>query len=518
MSSTPPNILFIVLDTQRRDRLSVYGNPRETSPELDAFSTGATLFERAISPAQWTIPAHASMFTGLYPSTHELVEANRVLSGSYPTLPEILQASDYHTVGFCNNPLVGVLNTGLQRGFDNFYNYAGAAPNRPLQSRRFGLPQPLSIQWQRFARMVSNQFAHNDWLFRLSLNPLLTPIWTRYVNYKGDTETSISDVIDYLEYHRGQQSNQPLFTFLNLMGTHLPYRPPQDALDQVAPHLRHDRQAYKFMGRFNADAARWASPAVPPLQDWEHRVIEDFYDAEIAHQDRHLGRLLRSLKQSGALDDTLVIIAADHGEGHGDHDFFGHSFVVYQELVHVPLMIRYPERFPAGKRVTTNISTRRLFHTVLDIAGITPPLAADDPNADVQGLSLTRSLNGKPDTERGLAFAEAFPPQTFLSVMRHRAPALIDQLALTQVRRGVYEGEHKLAVVADRVEGLFDVQQDPAETRDVSQQHAPLVVELKTKLASFVRQAVEVRADSVAQHSEVSDEVIENLRALGYIE
>src|SRR5690606_10056998 len=132
---------------------------------------------------------------------------------------------------------------------------------------------------------------------------------------------------------------------------------------------------YKFMGRFNADAARWASPVVPPLQDWEHQVIEDFYDAEIAHQDRHLGRLLHALRQSGALDDTMVIIAADHGEGHGDHDFFGHSFVVYQELVHVPLMIHYPERFPAGKKVATNVSTRRLFHTVLDVAGITPPLA-----------------------------------------------------------------------------------------------------------------------------------------------
>jgi uncharacterized sulfatase len=517
---TSPNILFIVLDTQRRDRLSAYGHTRSTSPELDAFSTGATVFERAVAPAQWTVPSHTSMFTGLYPSTHEITEANRQLSGSYPTLAEILQASGYHTVGFCNNPLVGLLNTGLQRGFDQFYNYSGAAPNRPLQTRRFGLPMPLSVRWHRFARAVSNQFAQHDWLFRMSLHPLLTPIWTRYVNYKGSTETSVDDLIAYLGAHR-RQSDQPIFAFLNLMGTHLPYRPPQDALDRIAPGLRRDKHAYRFMGRFNADAARWASPADPPLQDWERAVIDDFYDAEIAHQDIHLGRLLRSLKASGTLDDTMVIVCADHGEGHGDHEFFGHSFVVYQELVHVPLLIHYPERFPAGKRVQTNVSTRRLFHTVLDVAGVkreTLPMDAADPNADIDRLSLLRSVNCQPDPEGGMAFAEAYPPQTFLSVMRHRNPALIDRMKLTQVRRGIYDGTHKLAVVADKVEGLFDVTHDPTEVNDLSAQSLARVTELKSKLSVFIKEAVSQRAEHTALDGSVNDEVIEQLRALGYIE
>lgn len=515
---TQPNVLFIVLDTLRRDRLSVYGHNRNTSPEFDEFSLNATLFERAVAAAQWTVPSHTSMFTGLYPSTHEITEANRQLSGSYPTLAEILQASGYHTVGFCNNPLVGVLNNGLQRGFDSFYNYAGAAPNRPLQTRRFGLPKPLSLRWNRFARVVSNQFAQNDWLFRMSLNPLLTPIWTRFVNYKGSTENSISDMIAYLEQHRAQNSEQPVFAFLNLMGTHLPYRPPQDALDRIAPGLRRDRHAYQFMGRFNADAARWASPADPQLADWERRVIDDFYDAEIAYQDLHLGRLLRSLKQSGALDDTMVILCADHGEGHGDHDFFGHSFVVYQELVHVPLLIHYPERFPAGKRVKTNISTRRLFHTVLDVVGVKPPLDESDPNADVQRLSLARSVNCQPDPEGGIVFSEAYPPQTFLSVLRHRNPALIDRMRLTQVRRGVYDGSHKLTMVADKVDGLFDVASDPTEVNDISHQQLARVTELKTKVGSFIQQAVSRRAENTTFDGEVNDEVIDQLRALGYIE
>ncbi len=514
-----PNILFVVLDTLRRDRLSGYGYRRETSPELDDFMTRSTVFERAVAPAQWTIPSHTSMFTGLYPSTHQVVQATGQLSGSYPTLAEILQLSGYHTVGFCNNPLVGVLNNGLQRGFDHFYNYAGAAPNRPFATRRWGVPQPLSHRWMNFARRVSQQFAQQDWLFRLSLHPLLTPIWTRTINYKGHTENSINDLMAYMQHHR-QTSTQPLFSFLNLMGTHLPYRPPQDAIDRIAPDLRRDRRAYRFMSSFNADAARWASPVDEPLDDWQRAAIDDFYDAELTHQDRHLGRLLKVMRQTGMLNDTVVIVAADHGEGHGDHAFFGHSFVVYQELVHVPLIIHYPERFPVGKRVQTNVSTRRIFHTVLQAASVKPPLDEADPNADVDGLSLARATNCQPDSEGGIAFSEAYPPQTFLSVLRHRNPKIIERLTLTQVRRGVYAQSHKLAVVGDRVEGLFDVDSDPAEMHDLAAAQVPVVTELKTRITSFVQAAQAARADGETGFGGdiVTDAVLDNLRALGYIE
>ncbi|MCU0497844.1 MAG: sulfatase [Anaerolineae bacterium] len=515
---TKPNILLIILDTMRRDRLSLYGNQRETSPELDAFSVNATRFERAVSTAQWTIPSHTSMFTGLYPTTHDVTEANRTLSPSQPTLAEILSEGGYHTVGFCNNPLVGVLNNGLQRGFDSFYNYAGAAPNRPLQTRRYGVSKPLSEAWQRFARVTSQQFAHNDALFRFSLHPLLTPIWTRTINYKGHTENSISDVIAYLTQHRAHHPAQPYFAFLNLMGTHLPYRPPQAAIDQIAPHLRHDRRAYQFMGQFNADAARWASPVDMPLTDWQQEAIEAFYDAEIAYQDQHLGRLLRYLGESGALNDTVVIIAADHGEGHGDHQFFGHSFVVYQELVHVPLIIHFPERFPAGKSIHTNVSTRRIFHTALDLAALPASLPPEDPNGNVEGLSLIRSLNCQPDTEGGVAFTEAFPPQTFLSVLRHRNPALIDRLRLTQVRRGIYDGEHKLAVVGGQAEALFNHQADPQEIHDQAGSHPDLVQALQAKIDHFIDHAIDQRTDRRALEGHVSAEMAEHLRALGYIE
>lgn len=515
MPQNKPNVLLIILDTLRRDRLSIYGNQRETSPHFDVFANDATLFERAISPAQWTIPAHASLFTGLYPSTHQLTEAGHVLSGSYPTLAEILQVEGYRTMGFCNNPLVGVLNNGLKRGFDEFYNYAGAAVNRPIDVRKSTIRKAFSKQWMRFAQAVSNQFAHSDWLFRKSMNPRLVPIWTRYINYNGHTENSISDLIDTLQTHRTNNDDIPYFGFLNLMGAHLPYRPPQDYLHRVAPKIKGDKHAYKFMARFNAEASRWASPTEPPLSAEEQAIIDGFYQAEIAYQDYHLGRLLRYLQDADALKDTMVIIAADHGEGHGDHNFFGHSFVVYQELVHVPLVIAYPDHFSAGKRISKTVSTRRIFHTILEAVGVTsPPMDASDPNADVQGLSLARALD---DSKNDFVYAEAFPPQTFVNLIRHRQPHLIDKLHLTQVRRGIYDGTHKLAVVGEQVEGLFDVASDPNELQDVSSHAGEMVDTLQRKLRDFVQTAEHYRADGGA-FAEVNPEVEDHLRALGYIE
>lgn len=115
-----PDILFLVLDTQRADRLSCYGYDQPTSPHIDALAAEATRFTQAISAAQWTVPSHASMFTGLYPSEHTMVQSYSVLPPDLPTLAERLEASGYYTAGFCNNPLVGVINNGLRRGSPAF--------------------------------------------------------------------------------------------------------------------------------------------------------------------------------------------------------------------------------------------------------------------------------------------------------------------------------------------------------------------------------------------------------------
>ena len=131
MSKSKPDIIFIVLDTHRVDRLGCYGYFENTTPNLDAFAKQATIYETAISPAQWTIPSHASMFSGVYPAFHKTIQSGDTLNTRFTTLAEHLKSAGYQTIGFCNNPLVGVLNNGFRRGFDNFYNYGGTIPSTP---------------------------------------------------------------------------------------------------------------------------------------------------------------------------------------------------------------------------------------------------------------------------------------------------------------------------------------------------------------------------------------------------
>ena len=112
-----PDIIFIVLDTQRADRLGCYGYNKPITPYLDAFAAQSIVFEQAISPAQWTIPSHASLFTGLYPTAHQVTQSNQSLGPDQPHLAEVLRTAGYETIGFCNNPLVGILDNGFKRGF-----------------------------------------------------------------------------------------------------------------------------------------------------------------------------------------------------------------------------------------------------------------------------------------------------------------------------------------------------------------------------------------------------------------
>ena len=179
MTSSQPHILFIVLDTLRRDRLGVYGYSRPTSPHLDAFAAEATRFDRAVAAAQWTVPSHASMFSGVYPTAHQVTQSSSRLSQTFATAAELLRFHGYHTAAFCNNPLVGVLNNDLQRGFNEFYNYASAVPQRPNEAQRSQLYRAFMHRFRPFAREVGNQFARHDWLFRRALHPFWVPIWSK---------------------------------------------------------------------------------------------------------------------------------------------------------------------------------------------------------------------------------------------------------------------------------------------------------------------------------------------------
>jgi len=331
MSTQPrPDILLIVLDTLRADRLSCYGYSRETSPHIDASADSGVLFERAVSPAQWTILAYASLFTGEYPTTHVMTQIYDKHSKTQVTLAEVLYREGYHTVSFCSNVLLGVVENDLDRGLVEFYNYGGTLPNRlaigDSRPRRLGrIAHRLSSVLRSLVTAIQDVFVRSN-LFAahrhasLGDSPLAGP--RKLQGGHG------SDAAGYggLPAHSPVQSaERPLFGFINLMETHLPYVPHRRFIHSFVPYHGHNREARDFGQGDNLEYYRWLVPLVEPVTEPQDRVISDMYDAEVAYEDYLLRHLFDYLGEPEVRDNTLVIVTSDHGEGLNHHGFIGHS-------------------------------------------------------------------------------------------------------------------------------------------------------------------------------------------------
>lgn len=517
-----PDIILIVLDTQRADRLGCYGYDRPLSPNLDKFAQEGALFRQAVAPAQWTIPSHAAMFTGLYPTAHQVTQSDQGLSRDLAHVAELARDAAYETVGFCNNPLVGVLDNGFRRGFDTFYNYGGAIPN-PLE-RPSRWPRPLAAllafvyHWLlRLSYPIQDFFGRSDLAFRLSLNAWFTPLWARFAHFKGQNARAAADVCYFLETRERAAPEQPLFLFLNLMETHLPFWPPPAFVDQTAPYLRRDKAAQAIQQRWNREAYRWAAPLAKPLASLEAQVLSDLYDAEVAYQDSYLGPLFETLRQRRHAADTLTIIVADHGDGLGEHGYMGHAFVAYEELMHVPLLLHWPRQIAPGAEVTAAISTRRVYHTILAAAqaNTATATAQGDPTA----LTLLHSIHGH-EPEQAMAFAEIYPPLNFVKALERRQPELLEQFRCTVLRRAVVHDAWKLIQVDDQADELFDLTTDPAELTNVMGENSAETHPLDAHLRHFTGLMLAQRDGLVAGTTVdlADDALLRQLRGLGYVE
>lgn len=514
-----PNILFIVLDTHRADRLGCYGYTRGTSPNLDAFAASATVFENAVSPGQWTIPAHASMFTGEFPTTHGTVQSNSALDPRFRTLAERLKTLGYQTVGFCNNPLVGVLNNGLKRGFDLFYNYGGAVPTVPERKKK-GLAKLLDKIWSRYTQLlrkisypVQNFIAKSDNVFNFILNPLLVPLWSKYAHFKGNSPASIQDLVEFLE--RRGEIPQPLFLFLNVMETHLPYDLPDKFIEKFAPIVKQNPQARAFMNRYNTQALHWLLPMKKPFTPLEYETLSSMYDAEVAYQDEAFGKLIALLDTPYHRENTLVIIVGDHGEMLGEHQIMGHGLGVYQELIRVPLIIRQPGQ-TVGGRVTPAVSTTHLFHTVMDAVNVQAVETAYAPEMDVRNCSLL-PLARQSGTAPANVFTEAFPPGHVINIMRKRTPGLLEEFPSEANHWAVYRQGYKLIEIESAQEELYYLPADPQEERPLTA--LDRIAVMRHELGSFLEHAAARRPDHLAGGINLDDEQLrQRLRGLGYLE
>jgi arylsulfatase A-like enzyme len=523
-----PDILLIVLDTLRADRLSCYGYHRETSPHLDEFASGGVLYERALSTAQWTIPAHASLFTGEYPTTHMVNQIYDKQSKDLITLAETLHSDGYLTVGFCNNPLLGVVENGLDRGFEEFYNYGGTIPDRPdigdSRASRVGrITQRFYRILRRIVAPIQDVFARNNVLLRIALHPRIVPLWQRHVNFKGNTAQSLRDTVGYLRTHKRRGDGRPVFTFVNLMETHLPFGPRPRFLRKFVPYYHSDQKARSFMQAYNKEHYAWMVPLREPLTELQHRVINDMYDAEVASEDYMLRHLYQYLDEPEVRENTLVFITSDHGEGLDHHHFVGHSLVVYDDLVRVPLIVRYPRLYPEGARVCMPVSIRRVFHSALEAAGIYPAgngvEGVEGAPVEVERLSLARSIDGS-DPEGGVAFAEAYTPDTLIALMENLDPTAIETFRCRQMRRAVLRGNHKLITVGGQADELFDVVDDPGELSSLLGQQPETAAELDGVLDAFADHMEKRRPatwEAARLQLEEDSALAERLRGLGYL-
>jgi arylsulfatase A-like enzyme len=513
MSVRRPDILLMVLDTQRVDRFSCYGYRRETTPQLDAFAADSTLYRYAFSTAQWTMPSHASMFTGEYPTVHTTIQSRSVLPDSLPTLAERLSSGGYFTAAFCNNPLVGVVNNGLRRGFVSFLNYAGLLTSRPNQA---GQGSGVIGRYRQFfkrilARLlgrIQDSFARSDLLLALSFTPLMAPIWQTALSFKGNTQKSLNDTARLLINRKGVDAEQPVFAFVNLMGTHAPYHPPSRFIERFAPHINRDQHARQYLRRFNNDVYGWLAPLNGPIAEAEKCTLDGIYDAEVARQDEQIGDFFVNLRASGALDNTLVMICADHGDHLGEKDLIGHSFGSYNELVHVPLIVRDPQgSLPRGSRRDDVVSTRRVFHTALTAAGLA--------EGEERAYSLVQNSGADPD--QGVVFAEAWPPQNVVGMVQRRQPELLERHRLDAPMLSVISGGHKLIQVGKTRQELYSLHEDPGETLNLSDILPERVEELQDRLDLFVHSTV-AAAPAVEREAEDDPRVRRRLYELGYLE
>ncbi|RXK50474.1 sulfatase [Halorientalis pallida] len=385
-----PNVVFVVLDTVRKSSLTPYGCERETTPTLSAFAEVATTYEQAVAPAPWTLPVHASMFTGLYPSEHGATQETPYLEGA-TTLAESLSAAGYETACFSANAWISPY-TRLTAGFDHQDNFFRLMPGDALSG-------PLARLWTAMSgddrlRSVT------DWLVEAG-----NRVHERLAaSASEDTKTPavIDRTIEFVA-----ETDGPFFAFLNLMDAHLPYHPPAAYAEAFAPGTDPSRVCQNAKD-FNAGARE--------IDDAEWAEIVGLYEAEIRHMDDQLGRLFDWLRATGHWADTTVVVCADHGELHGEHGLYGHEFAVYDPLVNVPLTIKHPDLPAGGRDGTTTVELLDLYHTVLSAAGVeaAPGGVAVDPARSLLAPEY-RSFDGheaEPDVpERGrYAFVEYHRP------------------------------------------------------------------------------------------------------------
>jgi arylsulfatase A-like enzyme len=339
----PANILILLVDSLRPDHLSAYGYPLPTSPAIDRLAAEGVLCRNAYATSNWTVPTHASVFTGLYPSAHGAYSLYSALDPSVPTLAQILSAGGYETASFYGNRLLGS-RYGLSRGFRTAL---GVDSEHKVSLALFRV-----LEIARGERSVSGR---------------ILAAAGRWAEECG-------------------RRRRPFLLFVNLMDAHMPYRPRQPYAREFLRSLPPGAVNMPLARRFTTGdmgAAKEAAELFARLSAADWRWLERLYDSNVRAVDDRIGSFLGRLRRSGLLGNTLVILTSDHGEFFGEAGVGGHrQLSMHDAGLRIPPILWFPRRLAAGV-IERRLSQVDLLPTVLAIAGRAGAVPDDAHGRDI---------------------------------------------------------------------------------------------------------------------------------------
>lgn len=485
-----PNILVFVMDTTRWDRLSTSGYPLPTSPALKALSGEGMLLQNVISTAPWTIPSHASLFTGAYSSFHGVGWGHMILENEFVTLAEILRKHGYQTIGFANNRTLSDLH-GMTQGFNDYY-------------RMWEDPLVLS-----FRNMI---VVPQDLISRLMLSQIIEFLVLKLQEMHSDffstlallsVERTVYYVLQWID--TGLHQDRPFFVFINCIEPHLPYTPPPEVWPDFykAEHVLKDP---------NMADQTWLRYAVIEglIPKYAYSELSVLYDGEIQYLDMGIGKLLNGLRDRGLLDNTALIFVSDHGEQIGEHSLIGHDFSLYNTLLHIPLLIRYPDQFPPGTISNDLIQMVDLMPSILEIANI----EWTQYKPQIQGYPIQEII--RKNFKHDVAVAEYDSPDVIFSTLKKDYPS-IEYKKYARSLKSIQTDRYKYIWASDGKHELYDLQSDPGEEMNILEQSPEVADDLDHRLKKWLTDHRNENQNEIQSDSSSSNRLKNSLKSLGYV-
>lgn len=445
----PRYVILIVADTLRADALSSFALTPYRTPAIDALAADGVQFARAYTPGPWTLPGMASVMTGLSPSAHTATHRNSTLPHELKTAAEYFREGGYFTGAVGLNPVLGA-HSGFGQGFDEY-----AWRPAPVLSGSFG--------GRILGRLAGERF--------------------------GGQATTTEQLAEAAMRWVDRRAGSPFFLWVHIYDPHLPLEPPARFLPQGAP------PSPAIGTRLDGDEFFGVRSGTRVYNESEKAWIRTLYEAEARYVDEQVGRFVDHLKTIGIYEESAIVFLSDHGEEFWEHGSVEHGHTLYNEVLHVPLIVKWPGRAARGRH-DGRVALDSVLPTLLDMAGI-----AYEPEA-FSGRSLRGRWQGGEDPG-GEEWVHA-------SGMLYYS----EQDAL-------FFGRWKYIRRAGGMEELYDLETDPGE-RDSIAESAPELVEMARGLlaeseASAARLRERYGLDRRRENGVVAPALIDILKSVGYL-